>query len=449
MKKKIKKFFSYNVCLVIVISFIIIILYGALLRSHYLGRDHFKYLQNFAVFLASVPALVKNALISKSIVIDTPVKDDKHIKKPRITVFNEIDRDFLIVLSRYDYSLKRSVIDIIDAKTFEVIHSYKHDINELINLITNLEEFPKFHIDKAPHRFIYYHPLVLDDGSLISHPNGGPLFKIDYCSNLLFLNDEEVFHHSINIDHKSNIWVGGRMGPKSFYVNKLGLDQFIDDSIVKLNLDGKILFKKSIVEILIENNLVDMNIFKSGNDPIHLNDIEPALNDTKYWNKGDLFISIRGQSAIIHYRPQNNTVINYIKGPFSLQHDVDILSKNEISIFNNNISVDYDKNNSYVLIYNFENNQFKKILNKQLQNENFFTETSGLKHFLNNQLILEESNHGRLISFDNSGSKSWEFINKDKNSNISTIFWSRIISDRTLIKKFRSGYFKKNKCKNR
>ena len=55
-----------------------------------------------------------------------------------------------------------------------------------------------------------------------------------------------------------------------------------------------------------------------------------------FWEKGDLFLSLRNLSAIVHYRPSNNKIINYITGPFIKQHDVDIISDEEIMIFNNN-----------------------------------------------------------------------------------------------------------------
>ena len=121
----------------------------------------------------------------------------------------------------------------------------------------------------------------------------------------------------------------------------LHIKDFIDDSIIKINTDGKKLFNKSVTEILIENNIVAENfalttLWSSQLDPIHLNDIEPAFTDTEYWQQGDVFISIRHQHAIIHYRPSTNKVINYITGPFAAQHDVDIISDKEISIFNNN-----------------------------------------------------------------------------------------------------------------
>ncbi len=36
-------------------------------------------------------------------------------------------------------------------------------------------------------------------------------------------------------------------------------------------------------------------------DPIHVNDIEPVLHDGPYFKRGDLFISARNGSWIMHY----------------------------------------------------------------------------------------------------------------------------------------------------
>ena len=182
-------------------------------------------------------------------------------------------------------------------------------------------------------------------------------------------------------DHEGNIWIGGQMNPKSQYVTKYSTKKYMDDSIIKINTDGEILFNKSVTEILIENRLVDENIFTIVDDnilatrsidPIHLNDIEPAFTDTEYWKQEDVFLSLKHQSAIIHYRPSTNKVINYITGPFAQQHDVDIISDKEISIFNNN---NFFVNNEYseVVIYNFETKKFRKLFNEQLQKENFKT----------------------------------------------------------------------------
>ena len=356
------------------------------------------------------------------------------------------------MLPRYDHSLNRSVVDIIDLQNFKIIHTYIHDIIKMNNQIKNTKEFPRIKIDDQPIRFEYRHPLLLIDGSLISDSEYSPEFKIDFCSNLIWVNDEEIFHHSKMLDHEGNIWVAGQMNPKSQYVKKYLLKNYADDGIIKMNSNGKIIYKKSVTEILIENNIVTNNFafnayLNKNFDPIHLNDIEPSLTDTKYWKKGDVFLSLRHQSAIVHYRPSNNKIINYITGPFYQQHDADIISDEEISIFNNNNSL-VDNSFSEVLIYNFKTKQFKKLFNDQLKKNDFKTITQGLSHiFKDGSLLVEEQNHGRILLFNNRGEKEWEFINKDKNGDIGLISWSRVIEDKVFIEQFKN-LVKNKKCIN-
>ena len=115
--------------------------------------------------------------------------------------------------------------------------------------------------------------------------------------------------------------------------------------------------------------------------------------------KGRFIFKIRNLSAIIHYRPKTNKVINYIVGPFIQQHDVDIISDKEISIFNNNNSF---INNQYseVLIYNFETRVFKKIFDNELKKENFKTSTQGLSHILNDGSLMVEEQKSTLNSIE-------------------------------------------------
>tara|TARA_B100000900_G_scaffold379458_1_gene364378 strand:+ start:1647 stop:2993 length:1347 start_codon:yes stop_codon:yes gene_type:complete len=438
-----KKYFTYPVFVVLFLSFIGMMGFGAIVKYNFEGKKEYQFLQKTAMFIVEVPFSLKKMIKNKTFNIDKPDKLQKHKDKKRYEQFIKNERNALLVLPRYDHSLSRSVVDIIDLNNFEVIHTYAHDISEMNNQVKNIKEFPRLKIYHSPIRFLYQHPLLFEDGSLIGLGSSVPLYKIDYCSNLQWINDEEIFHHSLMLDHEGNIWAGGKMNPKSKYVEKYSIQDFKDDSIIKINTDGKILFNKSVTELLIENNIIHNNFAftasRSGEvDPIHLNDIEPALADTQFWQKGDIFLSIRTQSAIIHYRPSTNKVINYIIGPFAWQHDVDIISDKEISIFNNNR---FFVNNEYseVLIYNFETKKFKKIFNNQLQKENFKTEYQGLSETLKDgSLMVEEQKNGRIILFNNQGKKEWEFVNKDKNGDIGLVKWSRVIEDEIFIKNFKS-----------
>ena len=451
-----KKIEIWIVGLIVLFFILLILLVSGVLRDAYLNINKTpKFLRKNFVTISEIPKNINqviNHLFSKD--INAPPILSKHQDKKKFEQFIPNKRNALLVLPRYDHSLKRSLVDIVDLNNFEVIHTYKHDINEMNNQVTNNKEFPRIKIDDAPIRFEYRHPLILDDGSLISDSDYSIIFKIDFCSNIKWIN-EEKFHHSKMLDHEGNIWVNGQMNPKSQYVIKYFIKNYLDDSIIKINTNGKILFNKSITEILIENKIMDQNNKLSLNnnlntiqqDPIHSNDIEPAFINTNYWKQGDVFISMRNQSAIIHYRPSTNKVVNYITGPFSQQHDIDIISDEEISIFNNN-NFFIDNKHSEILVYNFRSKTFKKLFNDQLKKENFYTHTQGLSHiFKDGSLMVEEQNDGRIILFNNKGEKEWEFINKDKNGDIGFISWSRIIEDEILIEKFKS-LVKNKMCQN-
>ncbi len=453
-----KKFFTYQVFLIVFLGTIGVIFYGALLRHAYLGGQHFKPMQSAALLVAEIPSNILHMIENRSLDLNkiTPLTKHqdkllKYNKSERFQQFIPSNRDALLVLSRYDHSLSRSVVDVIDLRGFKVIHTYMHDIAKMNSEIKNSGEFPLIERDQSPTRFLYRHPLLLDDGSLISNSNG-PEFKIDFCSNLIWINDEDRFHHSSNFDHENRIWQVGELKPYSHHVNKYHIEEFTDVAIFKFNADGEILYRKSVLEILIENHILPTNFaFSAAYDgilnPIHLNDIQPALSDTKYWNRGDLFLSIKNQSAIVQYRPDTNQVIRYLVGPFARQHDVDIISDTEISIFNNN---NFMVNNEYseVLIYNFETEEYSKLFHDTLMEENFKTRDNGLSEILNDgSLLVEEQNHGRILLINNEGQKEWEFVNKDKNGKIGHVKWARIVEDKKKIENFQA-LVESEKCAN-
>ncbi len=171
------------------------------------------------LFFASIPIRTLNMIQFRTLNLDAPSKFLKHKEKKRFTQFASKKRNALLILPRYDHSLQRSVVDIIDLSTFQVIHRYQHDVADMNSKVLNLKEFSRINIDDAPVRFQYRHPLILDDGSLISDSEYSPEFKIDICSNLEWINDDQQFHHSKMLDSLGNIWIPSLMRPQSRYVN--------------------------------------------------------------------------------------------------------------------------------------------------------------------------------------------------------------------------------------
>lgn len=397
--------------------------------------QRYVFFKKITLILSEIPPSIKKIIKTRSLNLNVPDSLSKHTKKPSLIKIDTNPRNALLVLSRYDGDLLRSIVEVIDLNNFEIINTYAHDISEMNNLLKNKNQ--KINYPKS--RFRYQHPFISSNGDLFSI-GSETFFKLDICSNLKFFNEEYLFHHSVNTDSENNFWLPVRT--ERFLDNELPI---IEDGISKINQSGKIIFYKSMNEILVDNNIIEPNHLLIEKDPIHINDIQPVLKDSKYWKTGDIFISSRYLSSITHYRPSTNKVINYIQGPFTWQHDIDIISDHEISIFNNNVSIIPNKN-SEVLIYNFKNKTFKKKFNDKLIENNFFTKSEGLSEiFSDGSLYIEEQNHGRFMIFDNNGNKEIEFINKDSNGNIYILNWSRIIDNEDDVIKIKNNLENK-KC---
>jgi len=346
-----------------------------------------------------------------------------------------------LLLARYDGDLKRSVVELIDINSKKIIHEWKPDINKIISKSKIPKNVVNLKRDNNLKRYLMLHPVLLNNGDLIIHGFDTPLTRIDICSKEIWSLDYS-FHHSTEKDDYS-YWI-----PFMFYPSSVnhGMDEelgnerkiFRDDGIMQVSNDGKILFKKSIIQIFIDNNLG--HLVHGGReatyDPIHLNDIQPVLSDGKYFKKGDVFLSLRNLSMIVLYRPDENKIIWYKQFPWIQQHDVDILNDHQISIYNNRSPIfAFDKSNkkysNNLLVYDFKN---KQIINKY---ESLFRKYDirdvfeGLAEIGNDgSVFIEESVSGRAMQFDKNQNLIWKYTNNEgKNNNLYRLNWSRIIKN--------------------
>ncbi len=443
MFKKIEIWILY---LVVLLGVPVIVGFGAVVRYELLGGKRLGEISKTALIIAEIPSYI-NIIFFKN-------KDDLQVKDrfPLLDGFNgspNLSESYLL-LSRYDGDLKEGIVELVDLTNFKVLHTWNPDIDKFNKSLKNSEEFKYINRDRNNSRMLFRHPILLNDGGLVFQDRT-PLFKIDSCSNLIFQNTHDHFHHSIERDIEGNIWVPSHMYPQSLPIQKVGrnlLEEagYIDDGIVKLSPDGKILFEKSVSQIFIDNGL-EYLLFSRGFiiDPIHLNDIQPVDFDGDFWKSGDVFLSLRNQSMVLLYRPSSNKILWKGVGPFFEQHDVDILDDHKISIFNNNdvknfVNGNYVDGENQVIIYDFKKKGYSYYLNESLIRNNVRTGTQGLSQILpNGDLFVEETNYGRTLYFNSDGSLRWTNVNRAPNGKVYRVGWSRIMynkNDIEIIKKF-------------
>jgi len=430
MFKKIEIWILY---LVMLLSILFAIGFGVLVRQELVGSTKAGWISKTALNLAEIPMNLAKILENDSMILDRFPDLDGFSGTPTI------EKSYLL-LSRYDGDLQEGVAELVDLTNFEVLHIWNPDIDTLNNLVLQEEDFIYLDRDNKNSRSRLSHPKLTNDGGLLFH-NVTPFRKIDACSNLVFQNTHDLFHHSIEADSDGNIWVPSHVYPQTLPSDKVGrniIDDggFFDDAIVKLSSDGEILFKKSISQIFIDNGL-EYLLFSVGdrifdNDPIHLNDIQPVNYDAEFWKSGDVFLSLRNQSMVLLYRPSTNKIIWKGTGPFFHQHDVDILDDHRISIFNNNSKGFIDGHIvdgfNEVIIFNFQSDEYSSYLQDSLVQHDVRTITGGRSQILpNGDLFVEETDYSRTLYFNSDGSLRWTHVNRAKDGNVYRVGWSRIL----------------------
>ncbi len=315
---------------------------------------------------------------------------------------NKLEKDLLVLISYPDKKNDRLIVlmnlknDSI-SKTWKIKNNYKNTTRIM-------------------------HPMLYSDGSLLYKYNEeqpGLIMK-DPNGNILWQNQKLVPHHGMNLDKDGDIWACtyNKQNPVGIYYLNGEEVRYKDFRITKYDkTDGKILFDKSITAILKENNIGNY-ILKTdiSKDPLHLNDVQPALKTTELYKEDDVFISLRNISLILHYRPSTNELIDIIEGPFAHQHDVDFLNDSTLVMFNNNtfrtwpgsfipkLPLKNRKTSPFaggfqtnIMSYDLRTKEFKPIGNEVFKKNKIHSVTEGIVEFVTDDTyFVEQQNDGIL-----------------------------------------------------
>lgn len=252
------------------------------------------------------------------------------------------------------------------------------------------------------------HPILFKDSSIIFN-TGASLLKINAQSKIMWCNTN-TFHHSIERVNDSCIWTCSRIiNTQPFYITEK--DSLDNDAISMINVkNGKTIFQKSIYDILKENGcsyLLGVGLYQP--DAIHLNEIYPAKTNSKYWQIGDLLISMRHRSTVFLYHPSTNKILWIKTGPWINQHSCKFMDDKHILVLGNDV-ISSGFNNSqnslfnhqnHLYVYNLETNSvdtpYYKILNRIAPK----TLTEGRISILpNGDIFMEETNNGKIYIFN-------------------------------------------------
>ena len=340
--------------------------------------------------------------------------------------FYKKSNDYVLV-SSWDHLLEQSIVKLVRIRDGVIMHKWVVNI-DYIN-----------HAHRSRNSIKLMHPSLLSDGSLLF--GSEILYKVNKNSKIVWWSDAYC-HHSIEKGLGNNYWFcsfnSSTKNAKKY--------QILDDAIKEVSaITGKILFEKSVFEILMANGYGRGNFFinaeespiSASMDYVHLNDIQPVLKDSKYWKKGDLFLSLRNQNMVMLYRPSTNKIIWSQNGPWLRQHDIDILDSTRIGIFGNNVidAQNLDKtgvlidghNNQYM--YDFSTNIITTPYEQLFKSSKIGTISEGLSRILKDETIfVEETNQGRIV-FGDKNHEMWSYIDRIDKNKVSRLCWSTYITE--------------------
>jgi len=433
----------YLLLLVLFIGGIGVILFSSATFYITQGGEKLGVLTEPIMKVAEFPGLVRNVLTSG---VSSPpqILSDNFPGLDGFRVNGELpegvssDKGY-ILLSAYNSDLNQSEVQMIRIRDQKVLYQWVPTISELTDR-AEIREMWRL----SPTHLRIYHPLLMQDGGLLFH-NHTPLFKLDACSRLEWAHDDTDFHHAIELGHNGTIWAGLEILSSSPFEEEIGVD-FHDQAIVNLSPSGEVLFSKSVSEILYENGYKTLlavgfsDSFIKGADLVHMNDVQPALTTTPYWNRGDLLISVRNLSSIFLYRPSTNKILWLKTGPWLNQHDVNFVGESTISVFGNDVliygndtqrihQVKFVNDHSDVYLVDLKNDSVTTPFSDVMKAQHVLSASEGRATVLEDgDVFIEETNRGRLLRISPDGVR-WEYVRRIDSDHLAMTTWSRYLTE--------------------
>jgi len=322
-----------------------------------------------------------------------------------------------LLISGIDTKYKHSIIQLIKISDGSIVSTWNPDWDFIYQNITD----KKFEQNGSIKKAMPYNPLLLKNGDIVFNTKNS-LVRMSRCDRKPTWIVDSIMHHSSNLDASGNIW-SPSIAENGFNGNFWLQQNMRDDSLAQVSPDGKILQNISFSDVLISNGLQSLLLATTGfvknNDPIHINQIEPALYSTKYWEKDDLLISSRHLSTVFIYRPSNKKIIWHQTGPWMNQHAARFYGNKSITVFDNNILSFAPKKHEFmtstdtnqVYVYDFKTKTTFKSHEDLLKQTGVRTITGGSAKLLpHGGLFIDESNTGRLIRYTRN-SVLWSRVN--------------------------------------
>ena len=299
-----------------------------------------------------------------------------------------------------------------------ILHEWRLDWFELWPDATHVpdrlrpRERPGTHIHGA---------LVLDDGDLVFHFEHLGMLRIDREHRVVWRLPYQT-HHSIHRDDDGNLWVCGqkeRLEPLPYAPNLS--PPFVEDFVVVVSPDGKVLREWSVPELLMRNGYQGLLAMPSQHnfqlaatgDVTHMNHVEtfPRRLPGGFFTAGDVLVSLRNVHTVFVFDQRNGTIKFASTGQFVRQHDPHFVDGNTISVFDNHfVAGPGAAPQSRIALLSAPDHTVRTWFAGSPK-QPFHTPILGRHQWLpNNHLLITDSCAGRAFELDAQGQVVWWYV---------------------------------------
>lgn len=417
--------------LLCVIALIGSFIFGWLVYYDQNGGKQFGALRTAAVAVVRAPGQARAILSGNASLDDHWINADLDAPSG-FTFYGEVENPQYVLVSRYDGDIRWSVVELYREGETVPVHRWVFDDPEKLSF----ESDNSFMVVPTPGNSFTVrmtHPVLTRDGRLFLKNGHGAMYEFDACAEPVWKNWDFAYHHSIEMDADGNLWVAAT---KSTEIEGQGWDERLkDDHILKMSTDGGVLYTKSVLEILLQAGMLNL-IYDYDNyvdDPIHLNDVQPVLEDGSVVRRGDVFLSLGHLNMVLLFRPEEDRVIWFSQNRIMHQHDVDLIGPDTISVYDNRRKTDYRGKGivlgaNELVRYELPATRAQPYLVDELAEMNVSTYNQGLHDDIpGSGLMVEETSRARLVKFGENDEPQWVYMNRSESGDLWIMNWSRYI----------------------
>ena len=288
----------------------------------------------------------------------------------------------------------------------------------------NATHLPEKDIPKSQPGTHIHGAVVMANGDLVFNFEHLGMMRLNPCNEVVWRLPYRT-HHSIHVDSDGNLWASGqrdRTEASSDYPNYK--PPFIEPTIVKVSPDGELLLEKSVMQLLVDNQLNGLLYLQGTNsfstettgDTLHLNDVETFDLSTTggAFAAGDVMISLRNVNTVLVF--DRDWKLKYRWGSdFVRQHDPDFIDADRISLYDNNlIGAPADEQSSRILIRDMAADTQTTYFEGSPES-GFFSFIMGKHQWLENgNLLIAETTNARAFELTPDGEVVWEYYHRDE-----------------------------------